>query len=346
LLATWHCCLSVAHDATAVVGCLLPLLVKHWYSCDIITSWVAIFIAKPNLLNHCNDDAIATCCHWLIVVFSFYFSQLPPADSYLSFKNLISPDAISCSLCGNSCHEAMDPCVSLLMMPLLFWYGYLSLSSIAPKNWLSLLHITTNRLSFWIIIAVSIINVVHTALPLILLMPSHATNNSCWNKAASASPNAITHCASTAAETLLPHAIAINPAVASCLCHHPSLPIDWLISGVSNYQVLHCWFSCHCYSLFGFLMLSLKQHLLQALPLTVPSLTGWQQLLQGWCHKPTMLLPSTCITVLLQFPVSVGCLCNTMWCCCHQHCVAVAMVTTRDLVVKMVWPNDPIEFVL
>ncbi len=36
--------------------------------CDIITSWVAAFVAIPSPLNHCNTDAKAPCCHRLIVI--------------------------------------------------------------------------------------------------------------------------------------------------------------------------------------------------------------------------------------------------------------------------------------
>jgi len=56
-LATWCCHLKCAHDATAVEACLLPPPVKCWYSnhsnfSDIITFWMATFVAIPIPLNH------------------------------------------------------------------------------------------------------------------------------------------------------------------------------------------------------------------------------------------------------------------------------------------------------
>jgi len=146
-----------------------------------------------------------SCC-WLIFTFKF--------------KLLISPDAIACSLHENSCHDTMDTCVLLLVMPLLFWCGYMSLLSVAT-DWLSF------SIYQW---CFQLINVVIKVLPCLSMATAGC------NAAAMASPDAIASCTAAAAATLLltiahwmvtaattcSNAVVINPAslsaVVTCLC--------------------------------------------------------------------------------------------------------------------------------
>jgi len=174
-------------------------------------------------LRQWNVGTIATlmllpCCHRLPSVFT------SPGCRWLiftcKFKLLISPDAIAFSLHGNSCHDAMYPCVSLLVTPLLFWCGYVSPSSVA-----------TDWLSFSIYqCLLSICQFSYQSLPCLSMAAAGC------NAAAMASPDAVACCTAAAAATLLltiarytvtaaatrNNAVVINPAslsaVATCLC--------------------------------------------------------------------------------------------------------------------------------
>jgi len=142
-----------------------------------------------------------------------------------------------------------------------------------------------------------------------------AISNSCWNDAASASIKAITRCTINSCYNVAATRRCCRPC-----CGFLSLsPIttDWL-----NYKwwfwlstffivdwaiaAAHCLVSWCCHW---------SNTCCTAPPLTGPSLAGWQQLLQGWRHKPQCRRPS--IAFLLQFPVSVDRLCNATRCCCH-----------------------------
>jgi len=98
----------------------------------------------------------------------------------------------------------------------------------------------------------------------------------------------------------------------------------------------HC-FICHCCLLFGLFWCCHSSNTAAKTPPTHGchcSLCHNSCNAATSCHDAVAIDPASlfCCSFLSLLTISLT------WCCCHQPCVNVAMVT-RDLVVKM--PNDP-----